>query len=83
MVFGCAKDRSYDEVFVEKPDLQILKTEINSICSSADDPCLYVPSVENSPYSISESRPFSLGTSKLVKIKLREDELSVIQIDSN
>src|SRR5690606_14629118 len=53
------------------------------MCSDPNDPCVYAPSVENTPYNISASRPFALGEQKLVVIKIDENEIKFLQVEED
>ncbi len=70
---SCAKDKPYKEVYkqdvIEKLDM----------CSDAD-PCVYLPTVGNTPKDVTASRPYWQGKRKMVKFELTSDELLVKEV---
>lgn len=81
LLVGCAKERKYDKVVLEDPSVQYLKSDIVNLCSDVSDPCLSVPSVANTPYNVSASRPYWLGDAKLVITELGQDKLKILEIE--
>ncbi len=79
VIAGCAKEKPYKEVLKRKV---YSKKDLLEICS-AKDPCLYVPSVTNTPYEVPASRPFWQGEQKLVVTHMTEKELQFLQIDED
>ncbi len=81
---GCAKEKPYDEVNktadLLSPEFIQSKQRMLDMCS-AQDPCLYLPSVGNSPYAVTASRPFSQGEQKLVVTKITKDKLQFLELD--
>ncbi len=70
LLVGCAKEQAYDEVNSKTSGLvaksaQQNKSRMLDMCT-LDDPCIYVPSVANTPYAVTASRPFWQGEQKLV-----------------
>jgi hypothetical protein len=79
LVASCAKKKPYEKVFKEE---EMSKSEIASLCTDAD-PCLYAPSVGETPKDISASRPFWQGEVKLVSFEITKDKLKVKQIETD
>lgn len=84
---GCAKEKAYDDQYKGNSDevesLVRVKKQVTEMCSSASDPCLYVPSVANTPYAVTASRPFWQGEAKLVIAKWNVDKLQFLQIEND
>lgn len=86
LLVGCAKEKSYDEVnktaelnFASA--LQTKKTMLE-MCTT-EDPCVYLPSVANTPYAITASRPFWQGEQKLVVANIDHGKLQYLQIEKD
>lgn len=82
---GCAKEKPYEE-----NDVRILNELNGSEFSKADldictleDPCLWVPSVADTPYNVTASRPFWQGDEKLVVTQFSQDKYKILQIEED
>ena len=82
LLAGCAKEKKYEKVHIEDPSLHQSKALIEGMCT-LDDPCLYVPSVADTPYNVAASRPFWQGEQKLVVGKITKDELKFLQVEED
>lgn len=82
VLFSCAKEKEYDEVFISKEELQKNVTSLKSFCDSSD-PFIYVPSVANSPYAVTASRPYWQGEQKLVGCDLKESEIKFFELEKD
>ncbi|MBC74400.1 MAG: hypothetical protein CME64_00135 [Halobacteriovoraceae bacterium] len=81
---GCAKEKAYEES--EERIINQLKGAEHSKAAfdcSVEDPCLWVPSVTDTPYNVAASRPFWQGDEKLVVTKFTEDKLQILQIEED
>lgn len=85
MLASCAQEKPFDELESKKHLLKsgqlYAKGDIN-FCT-IDDPCLYVPSVADTPMNVTASRPYWQGDAKLVVTRLTEDELQILQIEED
>ncbi|MCO4753800.1 MAG: zinc-dependent metalloprotease [Bacteriovoracaceae bacterium] len=81
---GCAKEKSYEES-EERIINQISGVEHSksSFECTLEDPCLWVPSVTDTPYNVAASRPFWQGDEKLVVTKFTEDKLQILQVEED
>ena len=73
LVASCAKEKSYDEL-AKTSDLahaqaQQEKLVFEQMCTT-DDPCLWLPSVAETPFEVTASRPYWQGAEKLVVTSL-------------
>ncbi len=48
-----------------------------------DSPCLYLPSVVETPREVTASRPHWMGEAKLVKFKIREEYIEVVELEKD
>ena len=83
---SCAKEKSYEKI-KKTADLQFAsahqdKNNMLSMCTK-EDPCLYLPSVANTPYAISASRPFSQGDARLVVSHIINGKLQFLQLEED
>lgn len=87
VIVSCAKDKSYDEV-EKTADLEFAtalqsKQALLDMCTVAD-PCLYMPSVANTPYNITASRPFWQGDQRIVVADLNsKGKLQYLQVEKD
>lgn len=86
LLAGCAKEKSYDNVN-KTADLNFasahqLKKTMLDMCTMAD-PCVYLPSVANTPYAITASRPFWQGEQKLVVANIDHGKLQFLQVEKD
>lgn len=84
VLVGCAKEKPYDEVnrveSLEFKDQHMAKDTIQKMCGDRNDPCLYLPSVANTPYKVSASRPYWQGEQKVVISKITQDKLQFLEV---
>lgn len=86
LVFSCAKEKSYDEVN-KTSDLKFAsayqaKKTLLDMCTT-DDPCLYAPSVTDTPYEVTASRPYWQGEQRLVITNIDKGKLQFLQIEDD
>ena len=86
VIIGCAKEKPYDEVN-KTADLEFAsahqpKDLILDMCT-VEDPCLYVPSVLNTPYEVTASRPFWQGETKLVVTDVTSDKIRFLEVEKD
>ncbi len=87
LLVGCAKEQAYDEVNSKTSGLvaksaQQNKSRMLDMCT-LDDPCIYVPSVANTPYAVTASRPFWQGEQKLVVTNITHEKLQFLEIEDD
>jgi hypothetical protein len=83
---SCAKERPFDVVY--KGEDLFVKTAGTAPgtaipCQDKNDPCLYVPSVVETPRNVEASRPYWMGEQKLVTIDIAKDSLRIMEIDAD
>lgn len=79
---GCAKEKEYETVHIEDKRVHQSKSLIENMCT-VDDPCIYVPSVANTPYNVTASRPYWQGQEKIVIGKVTKDELKFLEVEND
>ncbi len=72
---SCAKDKEFDEVVRTNTTLGLASAEQKSnfateMCT-LDDPCLFLPSVAQTPAEVTASRPFWQGAERLVVASMK------------
>ena len=81
---GCAKEKAYEEnqerIINQLKGVEHSKSAFDC---TVEDPCLWVPSVTDTPYNVAVSRPFWQGDEKLVVTKFSEDKLQILQIEED
>lgn len=81
---GCAKEKAYEEnqerIINQLKGVEHSKSAFDC---TVEDPCLWVPSVTDTPYNVAASRPFWQGDEKLVVTKFSEDKLQILQIEED
>lgn len=86
LMMSCAQEKKYDEVS-KTADLQFAtafqsKSTLLEMCTT-DDPCVYLPSVANTPYAVDASRPFWQGEQKLVVSNMVKGKLQLLQVEND
>lgn len=82
LAVSCAKEKPAEKVFVENPELQKSKELLKSFCTM-EDKCVYVPSVANTPYNVTASRPFWQGEAKLVVGEIQENAFVLKEVETD
>jgi hypothetical protein len=82
LLASCAKEKEYETVHIDDPRVHQSKQLIQDMCT-LEDPCVYVPSVADTPYNVAASRPYWQGEQKLVVGKVTENELKFLQIEED
>lgn len=77
LAIGCAKEKKYEAVF---KDSVYSKSEIST---DPNDPYVYVPSVGETPMSVTASRAFWMGEQKLATFKFEEGALVAMELPSD
>ncbi len=75
LAVSCAKEKEYEEVYKES-----VSAKAAMPCQDPNDPCIYVPSVGETPKDVDASRSFALGEQKLVTFKFEEKKLIVQEL---
>jgi hypothetical protein len=79
LLTGCAKERDYKQIFKENT---FDTAQFKELCS-VEDPCIYIPSVGNTPMNVTASIPFFQGDQKLVTFKFNERSLEVLELPTD
>ncbi len=74
-VASCAKEKEYEEVYKES-----VSSKAQMPCQDPNDPCIYVPSVGDTPKDVTASRSYWMGEQKLVTFKFEEKKLVVEEL---
>jgi len=85
MLASCAQEKPFEESTSKKHLLksgQLYSKKDANFCT-IDDPCLYVPSVADTPMNVTASRPYWQGDQKLVVTRITEDKLEILQIEED
>lgn len=87
-VVSCAKERPLDEVykgdmelFAKSSDKSAGKTVLP--CQDPSNPCVYVPSVVETPRNVTASRPYWMGEQKLVTLAINENDITVSETEKD
>lgn len=75
LVASCAKEKEYEEVYKES-----VSAKAAMPCQDPNDPCIYVPSVGETPKDVTASRSYWMGEQKLVTFKFEEKKLVVEEL---
>lgn len=75
LVASCAKEKEYEEVYKES-----VSAKAALPCQDPNDPCIYVPSVGETPKDVTASRSYWMGEQKLVTFKFEEKKLIVEEL---
>jgi hypothetical protein len=75
LVASCAKEKEYEEVYKES-----VSSKAAMPCQDPNDPCIYVPSVGETPKDVTASRSYWMGEQKLVTFKFEEKKLIVEEL---
>lgn len=76
--FGCTKERAFDNL--DRDLTSEAKVELKSLIDTNSE-YLYVPSSLNSTRTTDATFPMYMGDAKIVKLKLAEKELRIVELD--
>lgn len=83
LLASCAQEKPYEESEYKTEALgrgALFKKEDVNFCT-LEDPCLWAPSVADTNKDVTASRPYSMGTPKLVITRITEDKLEILEIE--
>ncbi len=84
-LLACAKERPFDVLY--KGDELFVKSSTSGVsgqvlpCQDISDPCLYLPSVVESPRNVSATRPYWMGQQKLVTLEIGRENLIFKEVE--
>lgn len=85
LLASCAQEKPFEES-ESKNNLiqngQLFAKKSIDFCT-LEDPCLWTPSVAEVPKNVAASRPYSMGTAKLVVTRITETEFQILQIEED
>lgn len=94
LLASCAQEKPYDEsdtkinliqngqLYAKSEGVSSKSVPFINFCT-LEDPCLWTPSVAEVPKDVAASRPYSMGTAKLVVTRLTETQLQILQIEED
>jgi hypothetical protein len=80
LFMSCAKEMPTDKAY--KGQFEVSKADITAMCS-IKSPCIYVPSVSDTPREISATRPHWMGDAKLVVAQITEDSINFLETEKD